>query len=98
MIPGTTHKIRIRFPFDVLRITDLNVYISQNDKIVITKPMSECKLNRNRAIIELSPEETIKLNPYFKYAKIQAVGETNRGKTFSTDIETLKISNTLERR
>lgn len=98
MRPGTTYRMRINFPFNVLRIKELNVYISQNGRVVIRKAINECKLNRNRAIIELSPEETIKLNPYYRCAYIQAVGKTNLGKTFSTDIEAIKVSNTLERR
>ena len=95
MIPGTSHKITISLPFNTIRVSDFQVKITQNDKLVIKKEKEDCEFNRNKVRLELTPEETAKFNPFWKFAKIQAEGKTNTGRTFKTEVERFPVEESL---
>ena len=80
---------------DSLGISNVEVRISQNGKRVITKEKKDCSFARDRIITHLTPDDTSKLKPFYRYAEVQAICKTNMGSVFATDIERLKVDEIL---
>ena len=61
MIRGTTPLLEFIIPFDTDQLAEAFVTLSQNGAVVVDKALSECNCNGNRMSVQLTQEETLKL-------------------------------------
>lgn len=61
MIRGTTPTLEFVIPFDTGQIAEAFVTLSQNGKVLVDKPLSDCACNENKLTVKLTQEETLKL-------------------------------------
>ncbi len=61
MIRGTTPTLEFSIPFDTSLLSQAYVTFSQNGAVIIDKALEECGCDKNRLIVRLTQEETLKL-------------------------------------
>lgn len=61
MIRGTTPTLEFGLPISKESIADAFVSFSQNQKLVIDKPLSACSCEGNKLTVRLEQEDTLKL-------------------------------------
>lgn len=62
MIRGTTPTLEFIIPFDTSQLSQAYVTLSQNGAVVIDKELRECNCNENKLSVQLTQEETLKLD------------------------------------
>lgn len=62
MIIGTTPKHTFNIPFDTSLISKVRVLYSQDDVLVLTKKHEDCVIENNTVTVELTQEDTFKLD------------------------------------
>ncbi len=87
MIRGTTPVLEFTLPFDTSVIAEAWVSLAQNDVVVIDKQLNDCRCGNNVLTVELSQEETLKLDCNCK-TEIQIRVRTVDGKAAASNIIT----------
>ncbi len=59
---GTTPTLKFHLPFDVSRIRDCEVYLAQNDELLVEKDMSDCVLEGDTLTTVLTQAETLRFD------------------------------------
>lgn len=85
IIRGTTPKLEFILPFDVETLVDAYVTISQNDVVVIDKPLTDCHCEERNLFVTLTQEETLKLDCNCK-SEIQIRAKTMSGEAIASNI------------
>ena len=85
MIRGTTPTLEFTLPFSSDDLSVAFVTLSQFGKVVIDRPLSQCKCDNNVLIVKLTQEETLKLNCDIK-TEIQLRAKTKTGEALASDI------------
>lgn len=87
MIKGTTPTLEFILPFEASFVKNAYVTLSQNDVIVINKELKECECNVNMLQVQLSQQDTIRLNADIP-VEIQIRVLTNNGEALASQIWT----------
>lgn len=85
MIRGTTPTLEFTIPLDTDLLAEAYVTISQNDAVVIDKPMDECDCKGNKITVKLTQEETLKLQSDY-ITEIQIRARTLSGDAIASNI------------
>ena len=85
MIRGTTPTLEFVIPFDTGQLAEAFVTLSQNDEVVIDKPLAECQCNEDKLIVRLTQEETLKLECDI-VTEIQIRARTLEGEAIASQI------------
>lgn len=85
MIRGTTPTLEFELPFDTSQLTEAFVTLSQNDEIVIDKPLSACKCGGNTLTVKLTQDETLQLDCTCD-TEIQVRAKTLEGDALASNI------------
>ena len=85
MIRGTTPILEFELPFDTSQLTEAYVTLSQNDAIVLDKPLSDCKCGGNTLTVRLTQEETLMLDCKCD-TEIQVRAKTLEGDALASNI------------
>ena len=59
---GSTPTHTFELQFHTRLLTELNIYYSQNDDVLITKTIEDCELVDNEIRVTLTREETLRLD------------------------------------
>lgn len=62
MIRGTTPTLEFEIPFETEIISEAFVTLSQKEKVVLDKHLSECMCEGNKLSVSLTQEETLQLD------------------------------------
>lgn len=90
---GSTPTQTFEISFDTRLLTELNIYYSQNDELLLTKTMKDCELDGNKIIVNLSREETLSFDDNFP---LQVQLDLNVGdKWIPTEIKYLRVNKFL---
>ena len=95
MIRGTTPLLEFDMPFDTSSIAEAFVTLSQNQKVILDKPLSECKCSANKLSVRLSQEETLQLDCDCN-TEIQVRVRTIEGDALASDIITVRTDRILK--
>lgn len=95
MIRGTTPLLEFDIPFDTSSIAEAFVTLSQNRKVILDKPLSECKCSSNKISVRLSQEETLQLDCDCN-TEIQVRVRTIEGDALASDIITVRTDRILK--
>ena len=96
MIKGTTPTHYFTLPFDTDILANARVTYAQNEIVILTKELNECKCDKNVISCKLSQEETLKFN-YPKPVQIQVSILTKGGDLLKSDILTVSIKQCLDK-
>lgn len=61
MIRGTTPTLEFELPFSTDTISEAFVTLAQNKAVVITRKLASCSCDGNKLTVQLTQEETLKL-------------------------------------
>lgn len=61
MIRGTTWEFEYTIPFGTEQLAEAYVTLTQNDVLVIEKPLAHCNCDGNKLTAKLTQEESLKL-------------------------------------
>lgn len=95
MIRGTTPVLEFTLPFDTDIIAEAWVSLAQNDVVVIDKQLKDCRCGNNVLTVELTQEETLKLDCSCK-TEIQIRVRTVDGKAAASNIITEETNRILK--
>ena len=95
MIRGTTPVLEFTLPFDTNVIAEAWVSLAQNDVVVINKQLEDCRCGNNKLTVELTQEETLKLDCSCK-TEIQIRVRTVDGKAAASNIITEETNRILK--
>lgn len=99
MIRGTTPVLEFELPFDTELISEAYVTISQNRKAVLEKNFAECIHSGKLLKVNLSQEDTLKLESCCSpspRAEIQIRVRTKAGEALASDIITVHVGRILK--
>lgn len=85
MIRGTTPTLEFVIPFDTGQLAEAFVSLSQNETVIIDKPLAECQRNGDKLIVRLTQEETLKLECDI-VTEIQIRARTLEGEAIASQI------------
>ena len=85
IIRGTTPTLEFVLPFDAETLVDAYVTISQNDVVVIDKPLTDCQCEERKLFVTLTQEETLKLDCNC-LSEIQIRAKTMGGEAIASNI------------
>lgn len=85
MIRGTTPTLEFVIPFDTGQLAEAFVSLSQNETVIIDKPLTECQCNGDKLIVRLTQEETLKLECDI-VTEIQIRARTLEGEAIASQI------------
>lgn len=85
MIRGTTPTLEFVIPFDTGQLAEAFVSLSQNETVIIDKPLAECQCNGDKLIVRLTQEETLKLECDI-VTEIQIRARTLEGEAIASQI------------
>ena len=93
-IQGTTPTVTFNLPFDVSTIKNCEVYIGQNDELLVTKGYNDCVLSGTTLSVTLKQKDTLQFDPAEKL-QIQIRFRYNDDSVDATEIIKGKISDLL---
>ena len=95
MIRGTTPTLEFTIPFDTSLLSEAFVTLSQNDEVVLDKPLSDCKCDGRTLSVKLTQEETLLLDCQCK-TEIQIRAKTLEGDALASNIITVNTDRILK--
>ena len=95
MIRGTTPKLEFTLPFDTSEIEEAYVTLSQNDVVIVDKPLKDCKCDAQKLSVRLTQEDTLKLSCDCK-TDIQIRVRTKAGDALASDIARVNTDRILK--
>lgn len=93
-IQGTTPTIVFNLPFNVSTIENCEVYLGQNDELIVTKGYNDCTLSGTTLTVQLTQSETLQFDPEEKL-QIQARFRYVDGMVEATNITKVKVGDLL---
>lgn len=97
IMPGSTPTQVFELPFDTKELEEISVTYALDTTILLEKEQSDCILENNYIIIDLSEEETLSF-PTNKVIEVQLKILTKANKVFVSPNYRLGIQKTLNRR
>lgn len=85
LIRGTTPELEFELPFDTGQVASLYVTLAQNEAVVVDKPVEECVCNGNMLTVQLTQEETLKLDSAY-VTEIQVRAKSFSGESIASVI------------
>lgn len=94
MIRGTTPTLEFVLPFDTSLLAEAFVTFEQKDEVVLDKPLSECKTDGNKLTVELTQQDTLKLDNGL--VRIQIRARTHGGDALASDVILTSVGEILK--
>lgn len=85
MIRGTTPTLSFAIPFDTDLLSEAYVTLSQDEKVVVEKRLSDCNVDRRKLSVRLEQEDTLKLDCDLK-TEVQIRAKTKDNEALASDI------------
>ena len=95
MIRGTTPTLEFSIPFDTSEIAEAFVTLSQNDTVIVDKPLEDCKCDAQKLSVRLTQEDTLKLSCDCN-TDIQIRIRTKAGDALASDIARVNTDRILK--
>lgn len=95
MIRGTTPTLEFTLPFEVSNLSTAYITLAQNGRIVVEKCMDECKCGKDILSVQLTQEETLKLDCNYK-VDIQIRAKTVMDEALASNIITVSARKILK--
>lgn len=85
MFRGTTPTLEFAIPFDTSLLAEAFVTLSQNDTVIVDKLLQDCKRNARKLSVQLTQEDTLKLDCSCK-TEVQIRVRTKAGEALASNI------------
>ena len=95
MIRGTTPRLEFTLPFETGNLDAAWVTIAQNKKEIINKELAACKCEGCKLSVDLTQEDTLKLDCSCK-AELQVRVKTRDGEALASEIIRVDVDRILK--
>ncbi len=98
MIRGTTPTLEFTLPFDTSLIAEMYVTMTQNDKTVLEKTLSDCNCSGTSVSLTLTQEDTLRLQQQQlrSQAEMQIRVRTTAGEALASNIMRVYVGRILK--
>lgn len=93
-VQGTTPTHTFRLSINTDSIAQVRISYAQEDKIVVEKTESDCKMGEKSISVTLTQQETMKLNPK-RFVEVQLKIMTDIGTVLASPVQKLTVEKIL---